>query len=81
VGAFLDIQKGAGGRMEQLLTSEQVGEILGLHPKVIERYAKRGEIPAFKLGKFWRYRASALDSWVTARLESNRQACRIETSF
>jgi len=67
--------------IEPLLTSEKVGEILRLHPKVVERKAKRGEIPGFKVGKFWRYRASTLDAWITARLDSNRQACRIEPEF
>ena len=67
--------------IEPLLGSNQVGEILGLHPKVVERMAKRGEIPGFKVGKFWRYRASALDAWITSRLQSNRQACRITPSF
>ena len=67
--------------IEPLLGSNRVGEILGLHPKVVERMAKRGEIPGFKVGKFWRYRASALDAWITSRLQSNRQACRITPSF
>jgi excisionase family DNA binding protein len=67
--------------IEPLLGSNRVGEILGLHPKVVERVAKRGEMPGFKVGKFWRYRASALDAWINSRLQSNRQACRIEPSF
>lgn len=67
--------------IEPLLNSEQVGTILGLHPKVVERKAKRGELPGFKVGKFWRYRASALDRWIDSQLESARQPCRVETSF
>lgn len=53
---------------EPLITGQQVGKILGLHPKVVERMAKRGELPALKVGKFWRYRASALVEWIRARL-------------
>ena len=67
--------------IERLLTSKEVGEVLGIHPKVAERMAKRGELPALKVGRFWRYRASALDGWINSRLQSDRQACRIQTSF
>lgn len=67
--------------IEPLLSSEKVGEILGLHPKVVERKTKQGEIPGFKVGKFWRYRASALDSWIQKCIESSRQACRIAPEF
>lgn len=67
--------------IDNLLNSHQVGEILGLHPKVVERKAKQGEIPGFKIGKFWRYRTGELDAWITAQLQSSRQACRMETSF
>jgi excisionase family DNA binding protein len=67
--------------IEALLTSEEAGAILRLHPKVVERKAKRGEIPGFKLGKYWRYRASALDGWINSRLQSGCQPCRTATSF
>ena len=67
--------------LEPLLDSKQVAGILGVHPKVVERMAKKGEIPALKVRKFWRYRASALDGWIRTRLESNCQPCRIETQI
>jgi excisionase family DNA binding protein len=44
--------------MEPLLTSAEAGRILKVHSKVLERWAKRGEVPALKVGKFWRYRVS-----------------------
>lgn len=67
--------------IERLLTSDEVGAILGIHPKVVERMAKRGDLPGLKVGKFWRYRASSLDGWIDSRLQSCRQPCRTETSF
>jgi len=66
---------------EALLTSQEASQILKIHPKVLERMAKRGEVPALKVGKFWRYRASTLDAWITSRLQSGRQPCRMPTSF
>lgn len=67
--------------IERLLTSKEASEVLKIHPKVLERMAKRGEVPALKVGKFWRYRASTLDAWINSRLQSGRQPCRMETSF
>jgi excisionase family DNA binding protein len=69
------------GLLEPLLNSKQVGEVLGMHPKVVERMAKRGDVPAMKVGKFWRYRASALDGWIDSRLQSNCQPCRVESQI
>jgi excisionase family DNA binding protein len=60
--------------MEVLLTSKEVSQVLKIHPKVLERMAKRGEVPALKVGKFWRYRPTA-DAWINSRLQSGRQPC------
>jgi excisionase family DNA binding protein len=67
--------------IEALLTTKEASQVLKIHPKVLERMAKRGEVPALKVGKFWRYRATTLDAWINSRLQSGRQPCRIETSF
>jgi excisionase family DNA binding protein len=67
--------------LEVLLTSKEASQILKIHPKVLERMAKRGEVPALKVGKFWRYRATTLDAWINSRLQSGGQVCRIATSF
>jgi len=75
----------AGNAIEPLLSSNEVGQILGIHPKVVERMVKRGELPGFKVSKFYRYSAPAIQAWIDARsqsaVESNRQACRIKPSF
>ena len=67
--------------IEVLLTTQEASQVLKIHPKVLERMAKRGEVPALKVGKFWRYRATTLDAWINSKLQSNRQPCRIETQF
>jgi excisionase family DNA binding protein len=72
---------GASNAIEALLTTKEASEILKIHPKVLERMAKRGDLPALKVGKFWRYRATALDAWIDSRLKLSRQPCRIETHF
>ncbi len=53
-GNFSDTPHG----IEVLLTSREAPQVLKIHPKVLERMAKRGEVPALKVGKYWRYRAT-----------------------
>jgi len=67
--------------MEALLTSKEAARILRIHPKVLERKAKAGEIPALKVGKFWQYRSLDLETWVESQVHSGCQPCRTATSF
>ncbi len=53
---------------EQLLNSQEAAKLLGVHPKTLIQMARRGEIPAVRIGKFWRFRASALDSWIKSEV-------------
>jgi excisionase family DNA binding protein len=66
---------------EPLLDSATAAALLKLHRKTLERKALRGEIPSHKVGKFWRFRASELDAWLSSQLQSRRQPCRMKTSF
>ena len=50
---------------EPLLNDAEAAQFLGgLHPKTIQRMARRGELPAYRVGKYWRYRASELSAWL-----------------
>jgi excisionase family DNA binding protein len=53
---------------EPLLDSDQAAAILLLHPKTLQRMARRGEIRALQIGKVWRFRASVLDEWIQQKL-------------
>ena len=59
---------------EPLLDDGQAGEMLGLHPKTIQRLARRGEIPAVRIGRYWRYWASVLNQWIEVN-SSGQPAC------
>ncbi len=69
---------------EPLLDDGQAAELLGIHPKTLQRLARVGEIPAHRVGRFWRYRASELDAWLREPMnssggviQSNRQPARV----
>lgn len=41
--------------LDQLLTSQQVAELLAMRRSTVEDYARRGLIPSIKLGRHRRY--------------------------
>ena len=48
---------------EPLLNDVEAAQFLGgLHAKSVQRMARRGEIPAYRIGKYWRYRARELSA-------------------
>lgn len=49
---------------EPLLDSEEAAALLKIHPKTLQKLARKGEVSAIHIGKLWRFRASALDEWV-----------------
>ena len=43
-----------------LLTVDEVAKILRLQPETIRSMARRGDLPAIKLGRVWRFRSSSI---------------------
>jgi excisionase family DNA binding protein len=69
---------------EPLLDDGQAAQLLGIHPKTLQRLARDGQVPAHRVGRFWRYRASELDAWLGASMnltnggvQLNRQPARV----
>jgi excisionase family DNA binding protein len=63
---------------EPLITSGKAAQLLGIHPKTLQLMAREGRIPAVRVGKYWRFRNSDLDSWVRASVNCGRYAYRSE---
>jgi excisionase family DNA binding protein len=50
---------------EPLLSDAEAAQFLGgLHPKTVQRMARRGKLPAYRIGRYWRFRASELSAWL-----------------
>jgi len=45
------------------MTIEEVAKYLKLKPQTIYAWAQKGNIPAAKLGKEWRFKKSIIDKW------------------
>ena len=57
--------------IDSILTVENVAEYLRLHPSTVYRLLKGKQLPAFKLGREWRFNRESIDRW-RARAERNR---------
>lgn len=64
-------------RFEPILTSEQAAAFLQIHPKTLQRMARQGRVPAYRIGDLWRFRASDLEAWLASTvISSDRHSCR-----
>jgi excisionase family DNA binding protein len=52
---------------ETLMTSHQAAQLLGVHPRTLQRMVLRGEITGVRVGKLWRFVPSAIREWVQER--------------
>ena len=48
---------------------------LGVHAQTVRRLARRNDIPAFKVGKVWRFSRNALLQWAETHHLRSRAAC------
>jgi excisionase family DNA binding protein len=57
---------------EPLLNDAEAARFLGgLHPKTVQRMARRCELPSYRIGRYWRFRESELNEWL--RVQSRSQ--------
>lgn len=58
------IQAGRTYEFEPLLDSQQAADLMRLHPETVKRLARTGKIIAAKVGGVWRFRISALETYM-----------------
>jgi excisionase family DNA binding protein len=62
---------------EPLIGCEDAAKLLGnIHVKTLQRYARRGTLPGYRVAGHWYFRASELDSWLRSRINSPCHPCR-----
>jgi two-component system response regulator (stage 0 sporulation protein F) len=54
--------------MEQLLTPQELAKYLKLNHTTVIRKAHKGEIPAIKIGKQFRFDKTQIDKWLTQQM-------------
>jgi excisionase family DNA binding protein len=61
---------------EPLIPTEEAASLLGIHVKTLQLMAREGRIPGKRIGKFWRFRKSELDTWLREGINYKRYAYR-----
>jgi len=51
-------------RFEPLLDTNEAAALLQIHPKTLQKLARAGTVAGIRIGKLWRFRASALNEWL-----------------
>jgi excisionase family DNA binding protein len=52
---------------KEILEAKDVAKYLHLHLFTVHKLARQGKLPAFKIGKDWRFRKVAIEEWVKAK--------------
>ena len=55
--------------LEEVLTSKEASEYLKIAPRTLYRHIRGHNIPAFKLGREWRFVKSELDKWLIKQVQ------------
>ncbi len=50
--------------MPQLMTTKQVSDYLQMCKETVYELIKKGDLPAVKIGKQWRFKAEEIDAWL-----------------
>jgi excisionase family DNA binding protein len=58
---------------EPPVDSRTAAAAIGIHYKTLERMARKGLVPATKLGRSWQFRLSVLSDWFNVQLKSNSE--------
>ena len=54
---------------DEILTLQDVADLLKVHRKTVYTMAQQGEIPCFKVRGQWRFQLSDIDRWICAQKE------------
>ncbi len=55
----------------EIMTADETCRYLKITPRTLYRYLRSRQIPAFKLGKEWRFVRSDLEQWIRDRIKSS----------
>ena len=62
-------------RNEKWSSIEEIAEHIQVHKDTIRIWIRKGEIPAHKIGKQWRFRISEIDEWVSSGKSADINKC------
>lgn len=55
--------------MSKVMSTDELAAYLRMNPATIRRNVERGEIPAIRIGRSWRFPKAMIDQWLTESME------------
>ena len=65
--------------MSQMLTAQEVESLLQVDRSTVYRMAESGRLPAFKVGRQWRFPAQQVQEWLNARTTNHTSTMLTDT--
>jgi len=57
---------------KEIMTTKEVAGYLNIHPLTVNKYAREGKIPAFKIGTDWRFHKTYIERWIKDKMDNNQ---------
>jgi excisionase family DNA binding protein len=67
--------------MSEILNLDEACLLLRVAKPTLYRYIRRGQIPAFKIGRNWKFQRAALDDWIKVQMQENYQNRNMDYSM
>ncbi len=55
---------------ERFLNTEEAAAIMKIHPKTLQKLARKGLVRGIHVGKLWRFRVSEIEQWAQRQMAS-----------
>ncbi len=62
--------------MEEILTLSEASHYLKVHKATIYKLAQEGGLPAFKVGRVWRFKKETIDAWLDKKCDKKLERKR-----
>lgn len=64
-------------QQERWLSVDEIAAHLGVNPDTVYKWIERKKLPAHKVGRLWKFKATEVDEWV--RLGKAAEGCMTPT--
>ena len=61
-------------REKVIFTINDLAEYLEMKPSTVEKYARNGLLPGFKIGTHWKFRKETIDRWLEEQEKKSQVA-------
>ncbi len=55
-------------QLDPLLDSEEAAALLKIHPKTLQKLARKGLVHGIHVGKLWRFRTAEIERWINSQM-------------